>query len=142
MIFQAFCDDDAHFALDNRPAWLAFLGTVRGSELTVTVEKKSRKRSVVQNAWLWGVAYPLIAESIGYDHHEHEHLHYDLLAVRFGTKAVTPLVDGAPPRIVPKQTSAGLTTKEFSEYMEWLVRFAAEKFSVVLPLPDEKREAA
>jgi hypothetical protein len=27
--------------------------------------------------------------------------------------------------------------QEFSDYMEWLVRFGAEKFDVVIPLPDE-----
>src|SRR3990167_10023749 len=102
----AFVDGTGHLALDDKAGFVQYVAvTFKGREVVVTVEKKSRQRSVKQNAWLWGVAYPLIAESIGVDHHEHERLHYDLLSVRFGTVAIPPLVKGAPPRIVPAGTS-------------------------------------
>ena len=103
----------------------------------VEIRERKSQRSLEQNRWIWGVAYPLIAEHCGYDHHDHESLHYDLLAVRFGTKAVTPMIPTAPPRIVPVKTSSELTVKEFSDYMDWLVRYAAQTFDVVIPLPDE-----
>jgi hypothetical protein len=133
-----FVDDAGHFALDDRDGFLAAVRQFKGKEVVITVEEKKRKRSLAQNRWLWGRALPLIAEHCGYDHHEHERLHYDLLSVRFGTEAIAPLVPNAPPRIVPAQTSSTLSTKEFSDYMEWIVRYAAETFGVVLPLPDER----
>lgn len=136
--FLAFVDDSGHFALDDTRAFREHVQQFKGQQVVVSVDKRSRKRSTVQNNWIWGVAYPLIAEHCGYDAHEIESLHYDLLSVRFGTKAIAPLIDGAPPRIVPTRTSSDLTTKEFSDYMDWIVRFAAEKFDVVLPLPDEQ----
>lgn len=136
--FLGFVGDDGKFTIDDRSGFRRHLDTLKGYEVTVTVERRSRQRSVKQNAWLWGVAYPLIAESCGYDHHEHEHLHYDLLSVRFGTHAVNSRIPGVPPRIVPTRTSSELSTKEMAEYFEWLVRYAAETFGVVLELPDER----
>ncbi len=134
----AFCDDAGHFSVDNSEVFLeAIRGEFLGKPCVVTVSRKQTKRSLAQNRWHWGVAIPLIAEHCGYDHHEHEALHYDLLAVRFGTKAVTPLIPEAPPRIVPSKTSSELNTIEFSDYMDWLIRYAAEKFDVVIPFPNE-----
>ena len=141
MTFTGFCDDAGHFSLDDRSAFRdAVAKAFKGQEVTVTVAKKTRQRSVTQNAWLWGVALPLIAEHCGYDHHEHDDLHYWLLAARFETKRVAPLPGGIEIK-VPARTSSQLTTQEFSDYMEWLVRFAAQKFGVVIPLPGEAEAA-
>ena len=142
MQWTGFVDDAGHFSLDRRREFSEWVKRFRGHEVVVTVQRKTRKRSLEQNAWLWGVALPLIAEHLGYDRHEHDDLHYDLLSVRFGTRAVAPRVPGAQPRIVPARTSSELTTAEFSDYMDWLVRYAAQEFGVVIPLPDEGKEAA
>ena len=105
---------------------------LRGKQVVIT-ERKS-KRSNEQNRWIWGVAIPLIAEHCGYDHHEREALHYELLAKRFGT--VTSKMD--PAMKVPAKTSSQMNTREFSDYMEWLARFAATELGVIIPLPDER----
>lgn len=94
-------------------------------------------RSLKQNAWLWGVALPLIADSCGYDAHEVETLHYDLLAVHFGTVATTPKIPSQAIRIVPRKTSSELTVEEFSTYMDWLVRYAATDLGCIVPLPGD-----
>lgn len=99
----------------------------------VEIRPVTKRRSLDQNAWIWGVAYPLIAEELGYDRDEHDDLHYALLAECFGRKHSDHFnID------VPAKTSSKLTTGEFSEYMEWLVRFAAKKWGVNVPLPDEE----
>lgn len=100
----------------------------------VVIRERKAQRSNSQNAWLWGVALPLIAEHCGYDEHEHEDLHYDLLSERFG-KHETP--SGLT---LPTQTTRTMTTAQFSDYMEWLVRFAAQKFGVAVPLPGDSYE--
>lgn len=135
-----FCDDDGNIAA--MPDMGRYIReSFKGKEFVITVKAKESKRSIAQNRWLWGQALPLIAEHLGYDRHEHDRLHYDLLAVRFGTEAIAPLLPGAPPRIAPKRTSSRLTVAEFSDYMDWLCRYAATEFGVVLPLPDEARAA-
>lgn len=99
----------------------------------IEIKVPGRHRSSQQNRWLWGVAYPYIAEHIGYDRHEHDELHYALIAKCFGTHHNDRL-DAE----IPNARSSQLSTKEFGDYMEWLVRFAAQEWGVVIPLPGEE----
>jgi hypothetical protein len=106
----------------------ALTGTV------VEIRPARSRRSLGQNAWVWGVAYPAIAAALGYEPHETEDLHYGLVAKWGGEHFDKRL--GA---MVPNTRSSNLTTTEFSNYMEWLVRFAAKECGgVVLTLPDER----
>lgn len=123
--------------LDDRSGFVAHTWTFAGQAVELSIRKKRSKRSLDQNAWLWGVALPLIADHCGYDQHEHDMLHYELLAKRFGTVEVTSHLPGAQPFTMPAQTTSKMNTKEFSEYMEWLVRFAATELGVEIPLPNE-----
>ena len=103
----------------------------------VVIKARTSKRSLDQNAYVWGVAYPIIAESLGYDLHEHEDLHYALVAKCFGEH-----FDKRVGAMVPNKRSSKMTTAEFSTYMEWLVRFAATDLGgIVVPLPGESEVA-
>lgn len=133
---------DGKLRLEHRAEFDDYIHTFEDQRVVLTVRKFREQRSAAQNRWLWGKALPLIAEYCGYDEHETEDLHYDLLGVRFGTVEVEPRFPGAPHRVVPAKTSSQLTTAEFSEYMDWLVRFAAQKWGVMIPLPDESTVAA
>ena len=106
------------------------LKSLAGQHITITPLK--RTRSLDQNAYVWGVAYPHLANALGYEPHEHEDLHYGLVAKWGGEHFDKRL--GA---MVPNKRSSKLTTTEFSDYMEWLVRFAAKECGCVIPLPDE-----
>jgi hypothetical protein len=108
------------------------LESLDGKVIEAVIRQRKKKRSHDQNAWLWGVALPLLADSLGYDKHEHESLHYQLLAECFGSA-----YDQRFGREVPRVTSSRLSTKEFSDYMEWLVRWAAVEHNCLIPLPDE-----
>jgi len=114
-----------------------YLETLEGKAIEVVVRRKQRKRSVDQNAWLWGKAYPLLADALGYDAHEHELLHYACLGECFGTT-----FDQRFGRELPRVSSSRMTTKEFSGYMEWLVRWSAVEHGCVIPLPSETDSAA
>ncbi len=103
-----------------------------------TTCRRPFKRTPKQNAWIWGVAYPAIADALGYEPHETEELHYGLVAKWAGEH-----FDKRLAAMVPNKRSSKLTTKEFSDYMEWLVRFAAKECGgVYIELPDEKESAA
>ncbi len=118
--------------------WRAYMNSLKAGKWEIDpAHRPKNSRSLRQNAYIWGVAYPLIADSCGYDAHEIEQMHYDLLAVHFGTVATTPKIPSQAIRIVPRKTSSELTVEEFSLYMEWLVRYAATELHCVVPLPGD-----
>lgn len=111
-----------------------------GEELTVTVEKKTDKRTVQMNRALWGPIYDQliagIAESVGYEPHDKagkEQLHEGLLALFGGT-----VIDPITKREVAKERSSTMTIARFGEFMEWIARWAAEEHGVVITLPGER----
>ncbi len=108
----------------------AFLRNHEGKSLEVIVRKQRLTRSKKQSAWWWAVAVPVIAEAIGYDHDEHEMLHYALVAKCFGTKEVAG-------ETVPNVRSSHLDVQEFGQLMEWGIRFAARELDCIVPEPSE-----
>lgn len=132
--FSGRCDDQGRWAFPSKEneALTMHLATLAGKPIVVTIAEKKDQRSLDQNAWVWGVAYPLLADTLGYDRDEIEDMHYALVAKCFGTH-----VDERLGAEVPNARSSKLNTKEFSDYMEWLVRFSAKEFNCVIPLPDE-----
>ena len=110
--------------------------------MDLTVKAPKSQRSLQQNKWIWAVAYPLIAQAVGYDLDEiHDNsaletIHYALVERCFGTTW------NAKMRItVPNERSSQMSTVRFSEYMEWLPRFAAQEYGIVVPLPGESEAA-
>lgn len=93
--------------------------TLKGHETELVLRKAKTQRSRDQNAWHWGVAIPIMVAAAGYDLHEHDELHYWLVAKCFGMHER----DGIA---VPNKRSSLLTVEKFSEFMDWEVRFAAE----------------
>jgi hypothetical protein len=118
--------------IDRRADYARHVRSLHGRFVEVIVRKQRTKRSLAQNAWHWAIAVPLIAEALGYDKHEHDQVHYALVAKCFGTTA-----NAKTGLDVPKARSSHLTTEQFSELMEWEVRFAAEFLDVLVPLPNE-----
>lgn len=134
-VFSAVVDATGVLHLDEAERALrrAHLRTLTNARVTVEIKRRTSQRSLDQNAWAWGVAYPIIAEAIGYDTHEHEDLHYALIAKCFGEH-----FDKRIGAMVPNVRSSKLNTGDFSHYMEWLVRFAATDLGgIVVPLPGE-----
>lgn len=131
-------DDGTRLELDGIEAHQRrrYLRGLAGKRIGVVIRERRSQRSTSQNAWLWGVAIPLLAEHLGYDDHEHETLHYALLGECFGHT-----YDPRTGQTVLAKTSSQLTTKEFAGYMEWLVRWAATEHQCVLPLPGESEAA-
>ena len=130
--------DDGRLTLDSMQAQdrRSYLRGLIGKAVEVVVRVHRKRRSVDQNAWLWGPAYDVLGETLGYDVHERDQMHYAILAEYFGTA-----YDPRSGREWPARTSSGLTTKEFSDFMEWLVRWAAMEHGVVIPFPDESERA-
>lgn len=115
---------------------LGYLKRLAGKPVEVIIRPQRKRRSDQQNRWHWGVAVPLIAQELGYEKHEHADVHYALVAKCFGTK-----FDPKLQQEIPHVRSSGLTTAQFSELMEWEVRFAATELGLVIPMPHEVEAA-
>jgi hypothetical protein len=95
------------------------------------VEPFRPQRSLDQNAYLHAVPFPIIAEYVGCSV---EDIKYDLMGEKWGWKESAINSN----RMVPvKPSTSSMTTAECSEFIEWLIPFANEKFGLSIPYPDE-----
>lgn len=102
------------------------------------------KRTLAQNSYLWGVVYKIIEEEEGgYFLHEgtepilragkisgkefiHEYFKQEYLAVgKIGDTAIT-------------RSTTDLSTAEFTEYVEKIMRFASTTLGIYIPTPEEQ----
>lgn len=104
--------------------------SLEGQQIELIVRKRGAGRSLQQNALLW-MWITMIADDKGYDKHEREQVHYELLAIRFGT---VTLKHGL---VMPAKTTHDMTTAEMAEYLDWLQRYAATDLDMQLPSPGE-----
>lgn len=104
-----------------------YLKTVEGKPLSVKITQYRKGRSDNQNRYYWACVN-VMAKEWGYTSEE---LH-DTLRAMF-------LVDRSGPVPVVR-SSAGLDTKEFTEYMDHVQRFAAEH-NIIIPDPNHFDEA-
>lgn len=137
-IFHGAVSAEGKLLFDQAEAGLrhGHLKTLAGRPVDVVVKLHRHHRSTAQNKWHWGIAVPLIAHALGYDKHEHDDVHYALVAKCFGTH-----FDPILKQEVPNVRSSALKTTEFSELMEWEVRWAASEHGIVIPLPNEAEVA-
>ena len=93
----------------------------------VIIRQHRKQRTTRQGRYYFGVVVPLIAEYCGYEKQEM----HELLAMRFLRIEDDP-VTGSPRRKHTPETN----TKEFAEFTESCIRFAAE-LGVYVPAPGE-----
>lgn len=110
-----------------------------GEEVIVTVAKRQDKRSVQANRALWGPLYDSLINGIAQqggidagDMQSKDLIHEGLLQ-RFGGTMIEPVTK----QEVAKERSSSMTVARFSEFMEFVARFAAEEYGVVINLPGE-----
>jgi hypothetical protein len=109
-----------------------------GKRLILTLKEQKRKRSLNQNAYLWGVVYARIVEVFreygnnvdAEDVHAYLKDHVGKLKQFF----VTP--DGEV--LTGPGSTAKLTTQEFEVYVENVRGWAIDTLGVAIPLPNEE----
>lgn len=110
----------------------------------VSVEEKKSERSLSQNAYLNGVAYPQIVDATGY---ERDDIHEELLKKHFGVKLKrVPRCRDYPDGLkeVPLRTTTTddhgrrsvLGKAAFSEFVAFVQRFASQNLGIVIRDPD------
>lgn len=115
----------------------------------IEIEQAKSERSLSQNRYLFGVAYPLLSEATGY---EAADLHEYLLGSHFGWKLKRiPRTKRNPEGLVevPVRTTTTdaegrrsvLGKVEFSDFVSFVQRMGV-RAGVIIPDPDEQERAA
>jgi len=104
-----------------------------GKSWKVTLEEFKPRRSDSQNAFLWAVVYPSILEGGGeaLAGWQKDDLHEFMLGEHFGWETLTL---GGKTVHKPVRRSSRLNKQDFSDYLEFLSRRAAE-LGIVIPEP-------
>jgi len=126
-------------SLTNRPLFNGTIACLRDGDYMMEIKEKKKKRSNSQNSYLWAVVNQMVCRrliELGHDVDLEET--HDFLKASFNYKEVVNENTGEVFKI-PKGTSA-LSTEEFSEYIERVVRFGAEILGIIIPLPNEQME--
>jgi hypothetical protein len=124
-IWKAYITKEGKLHVVNADAFRKYLDTFMGKEFQIIARKKRKPRSLDQNSYYWGVVLNLICEHTGYTPDElHEALKRKFLTKRneHGLEFV--------------ESSANLTTTGMMEYLDNVIKFAAEELDVVIPDPD------
>ena len=112
------------------PSLFKFLENLGDGRWKVTVEKFTATRSMSQNAYLWGICYAELQKHLpGWDR---EDIHEYMLGEWSGWEQITGL---GTTRSKPLRRSSGLSVSEFSDFVDFIQRKAAEH-GVHIPDPD------
>jgi hypothetical protein len=135
MIFNGHIKPNGVLIIHNRTLFDNAVGSMaRENEVKVTIEVKKAKvtRSLMQNAYYFGVCVSMVQErlrDLGHDITKEDT--HNLLRGRF---LFTELIDDKTGEVVkiPKSTK-NLTKTEFMDYIEDIKRFGAEVLDIVIP---------
>lgn len=125
--------------ITDRPSFTSLVATLKDGEYIMTIEKKKRKRSLNQNSYLFGVVVEMVWKGLcDLGHEVSKEETHEFLKATFNYKEIVNEQTGEIYRI-PLST-ATLSTVEFNEYVERVVRWAAEFLGIVIPMPNEQIE--
>lgn len=97
-----------------------------GKEVVLIVAKKTNERTRPQNNYLWSVPYKMIADETGSDQESVHHEMANMFLREHG---------GTIPKV---KSTTKLSTIEFNEYIDNVIRWAASFLELYVPLPNEK----
>lgn len=117
---------------DKEPDKLRLYNVLKGlkGKNVIQIKKWRKKRSVNQNAYLWGVVYRYVGEEIGLTASEAHQIMSD-----YYLGYVKTLPNGTVVKFVRSTTD--LDTMEFEAYLDQIRTFMLEQFSCLIPLPNE-----
>jgi len=112
--------------LDNPQRYLVQLSALNGKKIELILRKRRSQRSLQQNSYYWGVVIEILSKHFGYDPEEmHEALKFHFLKIS----------SDKSPDLVSVKSTTRLSTDEFNEYVNRVVRWAAQEYGVFIPDP-------
>ena len=116
---------DGKLKLDIPQSYLVELSKLEGQRVELTIRKERLVRSLSQNKYYWGVVIEILSDYFGYDKEEmHEALKFKFLKKHEDTDLVTV------------GSTAKLSTAEFTEYIDAIIRWSSVEYQVVIPGAD------
>lgn len=131
--FYGKVDDDGVLTLRNRKQLKEDLKELKGVNVTVTIVKTKKNRSLEQNKWLWA-CITLLCEHTGYSKDEM------LAIVKYKFLKATKADEKTGEVFEYLKGTSELTTTEFSVFMDDLIKWSADSLQVVLPIPNEQMQ--
>jgi tRNA A-37 threonylcarbamoyl transferase component Bud32 len=108
-----------------------------GMDIVITVERKRRKRSLMQSAYYWGVVVPIVQKGLndaGYK--VSKEATHDFLKSTFNKQELINESTGEILQTVG--STAQMTTVQMMEYFAEISQWAAEFLNVQIPEPGEQ----
>lgn len=106
--------------------WQKQLNALNGKECYITIAKKTKQRSLNQNAYYWPVIVEILSDYFVYTKNEmHEALKWQFLRVE---------ESGKPTRV---RSTASLSTVEFEAFTREIREWAQSEYGVYIPEPNE-----
>ena len=137
--FYGKVDDNGVLTLRNRKQLKEDLKELKGKNVTVTIAKTKKNRSLEQSKYYWGVVVSLIRErfiELGNEVSKEET--HDYLKQEFNYKEFVNEKTSEVIRI--PMSTATLTTLEFMDYIARIQKFASEILDVYIPDPNQQLE--
>jgi hypothetical protein len=127
-IVVAFVNDDLTIKFDNIVQTKQALLEHKGKYIRVQFSKLRKNRSAEQNRYYWGVVIRMIGEYCGYfTTEELQSLHEEIKKKILPTKG----------RFNIPESTAKMSTDDFSNYVEKVKIFAAKELNLYIPEPNE-----
>lgn len=111
-----------------------------GEPIDFTLSQRVEKRTNAQNRMMWSTVYDQLllglADAAGYDRHERaaaKELLHEGLCAKYGGMETCKLTG----QQVRKFRTSKATKQQFTDFVEWVARFAATEYGVVIVLPGE-----
>jgi hypothetical protein len=130
---------DGALRLHKRSEFDRLIKDFQGSDVTLTVTKRIKRRSDNQNAYYWGVVVADIRDRlIELGHKCTLDMAHEMLKARFN---FDEWVNEKTGEVIsfPKST-ADLSTEQFCEYIDKIIIFAREVLEISILLPNEQSE--
>jgi hypothetical protein len=116
-------------------AELEMLGT--SYDFIMTIQKRTRKRSVSQNSYFHGFVIPMVQDGIIKKGHKLDYGQTkDLLKMRFLKREIVDTDTGDITTYMEK--TSNLTTVEFMSFIAEIQQWSAEVLDVIIPDPEEQ----
>lgn len=113
------------------------LANFEGKEVTITIEKRKKRRSLKQNAYYWGVVVPMCKNGLleaGYKmttEQVHEYLKANFNIVEIVNENTGEILKSVG-------STSEMTTSQMMDYFAEIQRWSAEYLGVQIPEPNEQ----
>lgn len=130
-------DENGKLILPQRNTFNKDLSCFKGKDVIITVENKTKRRSLEQNKYYWGVIIPLVKQGLldnGYrvtTESTHEYLKSNF--------SIIELVNEHNGEILKSiGNTSNMTTVEMMDYFAKIMQWSAEYLNVIIPEPNQQ----